>query len=92
MNVRDCIRNILSSYQSQGATGVRFLLGLGGGGHSTPFAPDGGVYTCWLSMLSDFLADVASYGYTTGEHPILCRRKVNAGANPTFAISRGHRT
>ncbi len=68
-SVRDCIRNILSNYKNQGPpgqgpTGVRFFFGLGGGGHSTPFAPDGGVYTCWLAMLNDFLADVHWAGYT----------------------------
>ena len=72
--VQDCVRDMLSSYcptgqgacsAGQGATGVRILFGLGGGGHSTPFASNGGINSCWLDRLNAFLADVHYYGYTS---------------------------
>lgn len=63
-SVRACIQSILANYHSQGATGVRFFFGLGGGGYSTPFTTHGHGLKCWLANLSLFLQDVRDAGYT----------------------------
>lgn len=63
--VRDCVVSILNYYQSQGASGLRFSFGMGGGACSRPFTTDapGRLNPEWVSNLQTFLADVKASQY-----------------------------
>ena len=71
--IQHCIENMfstnagsprynLNNYTAQGVKGVRFFVGLGGGGYSTPLDPDGNLNDAWLTNYSAFMADLRSYG------------------------------
>lgn len=61
-SVRQCIRDYMTSYKNQGATGLRFQFGLGGGAFSTPFTSQGIVRDDWVSQLAVFFGDAGQLG------------------------------
>jgi hypothetical protein len=61
--IRDCITAHLTRFRNQGATGVRFFFGLGGGGYSTAFNTNGTVRQAWLNNLDQFFVDLINLGY-----------------------------
>lgn len=60
--VRWCIQNYVAGYVAEGASGVRFQFGLGGGGYSTPFDASGNLRSTWESNLAEFFSDLYAAG------------------------------
>jgi hypothetical protein len=58
-NYRDCMRFVLSDYNQQGVTGVRFQFGMTGDAFSTPFvAKSGALSAAWIANFSLFMQDL----------------------------------